>query len=246
MRQIHRLGLLGKGISYSFSKNYFDAKFREERVVDFEYGVYDMSDLSALNDLLKSKSLVGLNVTTPYKEAVIPYLDETDATSHTIGAVNTIAIKNGKRFGFNTDVIGFEVSLRHFIQGHNPNNALILGTGGASKAVSFVLKKCGIAHEVVSRTPTGKGIGYHTLPQMKNFTLIINTTPLGVKGNENTCPDLPYHELDRSHFLFDLTYNPAISLFLQKGLDRGTQIKNGLEMLQIQADASWRIWKDIA
>jgi shikimate dehydrogenase len=188
--------------------------------------------------------LAGLNVTIPYKEKVIPYLHHQSDVVKKIGACNCIKIVNGELHGYNTDVTGFEESLRPLLEGHH-RKALVLGTGGAAKATHFVLEKLGIIFLEVSRNPSsGRQISYEQLTPavLNDHTLIINTTPVGMYPNEHDCPPLPYSDLTSRHYLFDLVYNPAKTLFLQKGEQQGAVIKNGSDMLVIQAEESWRIW----
>ena len=194
--------------------------------------------------MVKSQPLLcGLNVTIPYKTAIIPYLDVVDTIADETGAVNCISIKNGIKSGYNTDVIGFEESLKPLLKPFH-TLALVLGTGGASKAVCYVLKKLGIEYLQVSRSKRMDTITYDELTEdfIKAHTLIINTTPLGMQPNTDSCPDLPYQYVGSQHLLYDLIYNPADTKFLSLGKQYGATIKNGLEMLQLQAEASWTIW----
>lgn len=239
-------GLLGKNISYSFSKGYFTEKFTNLGLNNHKYINFDISEISDLKEvLISNEKLKGLNVTIPYKEEVIPYLDKLDKTAEKIGAVNTIKFtKRGNLKGYNTDAIGFENSLVPLLKNHH-KNALILGTGGASKAVAFVLKKNNIKFKFVSRNPSGKKeFSYNDVTEniLKNHQIIINCTPLGTSPNINFCPEIPYEFLTENHLLYDLIYNPAVTKFLEKGKQKGSTIKNGLEMLQLQAEEAWRIW----
>lgn len=210
--------------------------------------MYENFPLSAIEDftsLINSqKDLVGLNVTIPYKEAVIPYLDALDDTARDIGAVNTIKIAEGKLKGFNTDVFGFMQSIMQFVEPHH-NSALILGTGGSSKAVAWSLKKMGIDYLFVSRNPaSGQEISYDALNQdvIRQNKIIINSTPRGMFPLVDDAPEIPYENITPSHLLFDLVYNPEETLFLKKGKQQQAKTKNGLEMLQLQAERSWQIW----
>lgn len=236
-------GLIGYPLSHSFSPGYFAHKFETQNITDAEYLSFPISSINKLTELVaNNKSLVGLNVTIPYKQAVIPFLDELDETAVAIGAVNTIKIKNNKLIGYNTDVIGFEKSLSRLLE--NDSHAIILGTGGAAKAVGFVLKKLNIEHIYVSRNKSKHTFTYEELDEtiIKKHTLIINTTPIGMSPEVSSSPNIPYNLLSEQHFLFDLIYNPEITLFLQKGKDKGCRTQNGLEMLHLQADSSWSIW----
>jgi shikimate dehydrogenase len=236
-------GLIGYPLSHSFSPGYFAHKFETQNITDAEYLSFPISSINKLTELVaNNKSLVGLNVTIPYKQAVIPFLDELDETAVAVGAVNTIKIKNNKLIGYNTDVIGFEKSLSRLLE--NDSHAIILGTGGAAKAVGFVLKKLNIEHIYVSRNKSKHTFTYEELDEtiIKKHTLIINTTPIGMSPEVSSSPNIPYNLLSEQHFLFDLIYNPEITLFLQKGKDKGCRTQNGLEMLHLQADSSWSIW----
>jgi shikimate dehydrogenase len=240
-------GLIGYPLGHSFSVSYFTRKFREEGL-DAMYRNFPLETIGGFRDLLEREpGLAGLNVTVPYKQAVIPFLDELDDTAGAIGAVNTIVFgqREGRRWlsGYNTDVTGFRRSLEeHLDRSHS--RALVLGTGGASKAVSYVLGAMGIAFRMVSRR-RGEGIlSYKELdPAMVALhTLVINTTPLGMHPEVDSCPPIPYEALGPGHLLFDLVYNPARTLFLQKGEQHGASVVNGYDMLVYQAEASWAIW----
>lgn len=238
-------GLIGYPLSHSFSQRFFTDKFRDEAIAGCVYDNFPLDHIDALREVLeKYPDLAGLNVTIPYKEKVIPYLHHLSDVVKKIGACNCIKLVNGELHGYNTDVTGFEASLRPLLEAHH-RKALVLGTGGAAKAVHFVLEKLGIIFLEVSRNPfTGRQISYEDLsPEvMEQHTLIINTTPLGTYPKVEECPPLPYELLGSGHYLFDLVYNPAKTLFLQKGAERGAVIKNGADMLVIQAEESWRIW----
>ena len=237
-------GLIGYPLSHSFSKGYFAEKFAKENIVDCKYDVFPLEKIEDFVELCNDKkNLIGLNVTIPYKEKTIPFLDELDETAANIGAVNTIKFSNGKKIGYNSDAYGFEMSLKPLLKSHH-TQALILGTGGASKAVEYVLKKLGIAFQYVSRTKNDKAISYEELNEsiIQHSKLIINTTPIGMYPNIDTAPDIPYNVLTEKHLLYDLVYNPEETLFLKKGKEKGAQTKNGLEMLYLQAERSWEIW----
>lgn len=239
-----RFGLIGKTLSHSFSKTYFEAKFEKEKL-DHSYSNFELSTIQEFPDLLiKHPDLRGLNVTIPYKENIIPFLDEVDDIALEIGAVNTILIEDGKKHGFNTDVFGFEQSLKPLLESHF-KKALILGSGGASKAIAFVLKKLGIEFRIVSRTPNSFQIDYDAARSIiDSHFLIVNTTPLGTYPDIQNQPPLVLHRLSSKHLVYDLIYNPAESQFLKLAKDSGADIKNGLEMLELQANKSWEIWNE--
>ncbi|QJB33578.1 shikimate dehydrogenase [Chitinophaga oryzae] len=239
-------GLIGYPLSHSFSKGFFTRKFEEENIAGCQYETFPIPAITELPALLaQHPDLCGLNVTIPYKEQVIPYLDELSDAAANIGAVNCIRLKDGKKKGFNTDVIGFRHSLQPLLQPHH-NRALVLGTGGAAKAVMYALQEMDIPYTVASRTPGNDTVAYKSLDQaaMEAHTLIVNTTPLGMYPNVDACPDIPYAFISSRHLLYDLVYNPAETLFLQKGAAQGAVIKNGHEMLILQAEASWDIWNE--
>ncbi|MBS1689363.1 MAG: shikimate dehydrogenase [Bacteroidetes bacterium] len=236
-------GIIGYPLSHSFSPAYFSKKFAAQRI-DATYTAYPLRTVGEYPALLKiHPELLGLNVTLPYKETIISYLDELDDTARGIGAVNCIHINDGVQKGYNTDAIGFEKSLLPLLRNHHIE-ALILGTGGSSKAVAYVLRKLGISHTKVSRKPKGNMLGYEQLSVdvMQRHKLIINTTSAGMYPNMNDAPAIPYKLLDKECLLYDLIYNPAETKFLALGKEQGATIKNGYEMLQLQADASWEIW----
>ncbi|WLD22789.1 shikimate dehydrogenase [Flavobacterium dauae] len=233
-------GLIGKNIDYSFSRNYFNNKFNNEHILNSQYINFDIDNLSKLNNIFKQNNK-GYNVTIPYKKEIIPYLDALDIHSKKIGAVNTIQIKNGQKIGFNTDWIGFKKSLEPLLKTHH-TQALILGTGGSSKAVAYALKQLQITYKTVSRT---KGdFVYNQLNQkiLSEYLLIINCTPLGTFPVVDVAPEIPYNFITKNHLAYDLIYNPAETLFLKNCREKGAVSKNGLEMLEIQAEESWKLW----
>lgn len=242
---MRRYGLIGYPLSHSFSQKYFTEKFQREHIAGCQYENFPIADIGEFPALIQQHpDLCGLNVTIPYKEKVIPFLSAQSEVVQAIGACNCIRIENGLLTGHNTDVVGFEKSLLPKLQPHH-KKALVLGTGGAAKAVHYVLKKLGIEFIEVSRTPSGsKKISYEQVTEavIKEHQLIINTSPLGMYPKVDECPPLPYHALTSQHYLFDLVYNPAKTLFLQKGEERGAAIENGADMLIIQAEESWNIW----
>jgi shikimate dehydrogenase len=239
-----KYGLIGYPLSHSFSKKYFTEKFERESIQDHEYDLFPIDKIAQLPLLLQTETdLKGLNVTIPYKEQVIPFLDDLTQVVKEIQACNCIRILNGKLIGYNTDVIGFEKTLERKLSNHH-QRALVLGTGGAAKAVHYVLSKKGIEYLEVSRTKVDGSITYQEIGEqvISSHTLIINTTPLGMYPNIEEAPNLPYHLLSDQHYLYDLVYNPTKTKFLLEGESRGAVIENGADMLIIQAEASWDIW----
>lgn len=237
-------GLLGKRIDYSFSRGYFSAKF-EQLALPHHYRNYDIPDLSSFPQIIsENPKLRGLNVTIPYKEEIFAYLDTIDPVAAAIGAVNTIKIdSNGKTTGYNTDYWGFGESLKKLLPTAH-RAALILGTGGASKAIAYALQQLDFEITFVSRNVSNNTLLYTDLTPgiMAHHSLIVNCTPLGTHPNIGDCPPIPYDQLGPLHLLYDLIYNPAKTTFLQRGETAGSRIKNGLEMLELQAEESWRIW----
>lgn len=241
-------GLLGKNISYSFSRGYFTEKFKELNLNQHKYVNFDLQEIKDFPAIIdENENLKGINVTIPYKEAVIPFLSKLDKTAEEIGAVNTIKFtKRGDLKGYNSDVVGFENSISPLLKKHH-KRALILGTGGASKAIAYALKRNDIKFKFVSRKPKSKKeISYDDLTQevLEKYTIIINSTPVGTSPEIDKCPNIPYQFITNKHILYDLIYNPAETTFLSKGKEKGATIKNGLEMLKLQAEESWRIWND--
>ena len=243
MRENKIYGLLGKNIDYSFSKNFFSKKFKNENI-NCKYLNFDIQNISEFKSIISDKNISGLNVTIPYKEDVIKYVDKISSDAKSIGAVNTIKISNEKLTGYNTDHIGFSKSIEKIDGFKNIESALILGSGGASKAVQFALKKMNIKYTIVSRSNSVECINYDQVSEkiIKNHKLIINCTPLGTFPDVERCPEIEYRFLSSFNILYDLVYNPEQSSFLIKGLKAGCKIKNGLEMLEIQAIESWKIW----
>ncbi len=239
-----QFGLIGKSLSHSFSISHFTEKFEREETRAC-YRNFELKDISEFPYLLmKEPNLIGLNVTIPYKEAIIPYLDSISPAAESIGAVNTIHLSKGKLVGFNTDVVGFRKSLAPHIP--EIKSALILGTGGASKAIQWVLKSLQIPFELVSRSGANGTVLYEALSaeRLKEKDLIINTTPLGTFPNIEEMPNLPYAGVREGQLAYDLVYNPETTAFLSAFAGRGARIKNGLEMLQLQAEAAWEIWNN--
>jgi shikimate dehydrogenase len=242
-------GLIGATVSHSFSKAYFDEKFFREGLRDYHYELFPLGSITDIEALLKdTKGLAGLNVTIPYKEQVLKYLDEVDGFAKKIGAVNVIKIKDGKLKGFNTDSDAFFETIEKWLPKDKTFKALILGTGGSSKAVQEALKKLKIEYKMVSREPKKGDLTYDTLDKkptiISDSKLIINTTPLGMSPNTETMPPIDFENIGPDHYVYDLIYNPARTMFLQKAEMHNATIKNGLEMLHIQAEKSWTIWNN--
>ncbi len=237
-------GLLGKSLVHSFSKNFFTEKFQKESISDAVYQNFELPSIADFKELVKANTeLCGLNVTIPYKEDIIPYLDRLDKEAVQIGAVNTIKIDGEELLGYNTDVFGFHRSLAAVLKSHH-ERALILGTGGASKAVAHVFQKLGVDFKFVSRNPAKDQFSYEDLNEyvLKYFTVIVNTTPLGTFPKVVDYPNIPYQLLTDKHLLYDLVYNPAETSFLKRGKEKGAAILNGHRMLVLQAEKSWEIW----
>ncbi|RSK46131.1 shikimate dehydrogenase family protein [Hymenobacter perfusus] len=241
-------GLLGRSLKHSFSQTYFTQKFHNLDLSDYQYELFELATMDELPALLAGRpGLRGLNVTIPYKEQVWPYLNEVAPSAARVGAVNVVEFRpDGRLIGHNTDYIGFRDSLRGFVPAAElPQlRALVLGSGGASKAVEVALKDLGIGYWVVSRNPLGAGLTYDELTPrlLQEHRLIINTTPLGTFPAVEECPPIPYEALTSQHYLYDLIYNPRETEFMQRGQARGAHTKNGFEMLCLQAEAAWKIW----
>ncbi|MDG1573218.1 shikimate dehydrogenase [Robiginitalea sp. M366] len=241
---MRRFGLVGRNIGYSFSRGYFARKFEAMGLTDCQYENFDLQDLSGFAALLaNTPDLCGLNVTIPYKQEVIPFLDALDPVAEAIGAVNTIRFKDGQAIGHNTDAAGFRESLKPLLRPED-RKALVLGTGGASRAVSYVLAELGLEATLVSRNPETGQLGYAELDAraLESFQVLVNCTPLGTHPATDRCPPLPYDALGPSHLLYDLIYNPPLTTFLRHGQQAGCRFKNGLEMLEIQAERAWDLW----
>ncbi len=236
-------GLIGFPLTHSFSPAYFKMKFAAQHI-DATYELFPIKAIREFPELLKNNpALAGLNVTTPYKEAVMRYLDEIDKVAEEIGAVNCIGFRDGIIKGYNTDALGFEKSLNPLLKSQH-TQALILGTGGSSKAVAYTLSQLGIGYQKVSRDKTEDVLTYKELSGevMTHYKLIINTTPVGMYPNVDDLPPIPFENIGEQHLLYDLIYNPEETKFLALGKARGAVVKNGFEMLQLQAEASWEIW----
>lgn len=241
-------GLIGRSLSHSFSKTYFEKKFKEQGFKDHAYLNFELQTIEEFKNVLKTPNLKGLNVTNPYKEEVIPFLDELSVEAKEIGAVNCIKIVNGKTIGYNTDAYGFGQSIKPFLDTTH-ERALILGTGGASKAVAYAIKKIGpeVFYATTSTKKNANTFFYTEINErmMSAFKLIINTTPLGLFPNINEAPALSYHLFTDKHLAYDLIYNPEQTLFLKQAKDRGAVTINGLSMLHLQAEKSWEIWNEM-
>lgn len=239
-------GLLGKHIAYSFSRGYFSEKFKTLQLDDHFYTNFDIPTIRDFTKIIaENKNLKGMNVTIPYKEVVLPYLDKLHKKASKIGAVNTIKIEqDGSLTGYNTDCYGFKKSIKPYLRRHH-KKALILGTGGASKAVAFVFEELNIPYKYVSRKPkNSQSISYDDLSEkiMKSHTIIVNCTPLGTFPKIEDCPDIPYKYVSKDFLLFDLIYNPSETTFLKLGRLQGAQTANGHKMLEFQAEKAWKIW----
>lgn len=239
-------GLIGKPLVHSFSQHYFTQKFQEESI-DAAYGLYELDKIEDLKLLLQQKAFSGLNVTIPYKQSVLPYLAELDETAREVGAVNVIKFvrRSGEIVlkGYNSDVIGFHDSLVPLLRPYH-KRALVFGTGGASKAVEYVLRRLGIEVQLVSRQAKDSVLSYEQItPEvLQSYQLLVNATPLGTFPHVDTCVDIPYQNITNKHLLYDLVYNPQETLFLRYGKERGAQVMNGYAMLRGQAEAAWEIW----
>jgi shikimate dehydrogenase len=236
-------GLLGYPLSHSFSQSYFTKKFIEEGLEEVEYKNFSLPTIKDVELILTNKNLCGFNITIPYKKLILPYLHEANPTVIAMGACNCVKIINNQLWGYNTDVIGFEKSVKPYLKPHH-KKALILGTGGAAAAVEFVLKKNNISYQFVSRTASETTLAYQQLTEqiIAEHSLIINTSPLGQYPAIEASPNIPYQYIGTQHHLFDLVYNPEETSFLQKGKAQGATIQNGYNMLVIQAEESWEIW----
>lgn len=240
-----KFGLIGKNIDYSFSRNYFAEKFDNENI-DASYENFDCENLEEVKKLLESDSLIrGYNVTIPYKQVIMPFLQEINKHAQSINAVNTIKrLSDGRLKGYNTDYLGFRRALKPLLN-KTHQKAFILGTGGSSKAIAYALELEDINYTFISRKPTKEQLGYDKLNAalLSKHTLIVNCTPLGTHPDTDKAPPLPYHLLTPEHLLFDLVYNPKETKFMKLGAAQGATVTNGLKMLQLQAEAAWNIWK---
>lgn len=242
--ELKTFGLLGRNIDYSFSRTYFSKKFKRENI-PAQYLNFDLEKIEEFPAIIENTShLGGLNVTIPYKQEVIPYLDALDADAEKIAAVNTIKVgEQGKLTGYNTDFIGFADSLKPFLKPHH-KKALILGTGGASKAVAFAFSQLGIAFSFVSRQPKPNNLKYSDIDKelLEAYSIIVNCTPLGTSPDIEKHPTIPFEFINSSHLVYDLIYNPPVTTLMEKARQKGATVTNGLNMLKLQAEAAWKIW----
>ncbi|TDX87100.1 shikimate dehydrogenase family protein [Epilithonimonas xixisoli] len=234
-------GLLGKNISYSFSKKYFEEKFKKLFLQNHSYNFFDISEIESVNSVFENQNLAGINVTIPYKQSVIPFLDDLSDEASKIGAVNCISFQNGKKIGYNTDAFGFEKTLLINKKEHH-KKALILGDGGAAKAVRYILEKHNVEHQTVSRKSE---INFENLSEelVRDSLLIIQTTPVGTFPNVDDSVPFPFDEITDKHYVIDLIYNPSETAFLRKSAEKGATTLNGFYMLEQQAEKAWAIWK---
>lgn len=241
-----KFGLIGFPVSHSFSKSFFDEKFFREGLRDYHYDLYELKKIEDLKQLLEDNpEMSGLNITLPFKEVVIPILNDVDQEAKEIGAVNVIKITKGKLSGYNTDGIAFKETLEKWLPEEKDYKAIILGTGGSSKAVQHALNQLKIGFKLISRDKQKADFTYEELKnndELAESNLIINTTPLGMSPNTTECPSIKYDQLTPDHYVYDLIYNPARTQFLQKAEMREATFKNGLEMLHVQAEKAWGIW----
>ena len=241
---MYKLGLIGSPLSHSFSKIYFDEKFKKEKIYNFSYSLYQINNIMEINTLIMNNNVIGLNVTRPYKTDVIQYLDTLDDTARYTNSVNTIFIDSGreKKIGFNTDIMGFDATFNKL--NTHEKKALILGNSSVSKTISYYFKQKKIKHLIVSRNPKKNMIKYCDIQNVINeYKLIVNTTPLGQYPDHNQYPKIPYNLISKRHYCIDLIYNPKKTFFLTKCESKGAKIINGETMLKQQAEASWKIWK---
>lgn len=238
-------GLIGKPLTHSFSKSYFTERFTRTGIADCQYENFELPSIDALHLLLRQPGLSGLNVTIPYKEQVLPFLDAVSPEVRIIGACNCIRIRNGKLEGFNTDHTGFSGSIKPLLRPHH-KNALVFGTGGASKAICYALQQLGIQYQLVSRKAGAGVITYASLTNdlVAAHQLLVNTTPIGTYPDNDAALPIPYEGMGTGHLLFDVVYNPPRTAFLKAGAQRGAAVLNGERMLVLQAEESWRIWNE--
>jgi len=235
--------LIGRELKHSFSPQYFKTKFENEQIQNALYKLFPLKDINDFCTLIKEKNFKGLNVTIPYKESIIPFLDDLSKDAKKIGAVNTIQFVNNKKIGHNTDVLGFEKSIKPLLLKQH-KTALIFGTGGASKSVAFVFNRLGISYKFVSRKRNFLQYEDVTKELLQKYSILVNTTPIGMFPNLEECLNIDYSGLNQNHLVYDLIYNPIETLFLKKAKEQNSVIKNGLEMLEIQAEESWKIWQE--
>lgn len=240
-----RFGLIGKKLGHSFSARYFAEKFEREGLLECDYSLYELPEIECVKEFMLTPDLVGFNVTIPYKQQIIPYLDALDAQAREVGAVNCVKIeRDGRRVGYNTDVDGIRLSLDKLLGEEKVGSALVLGTGGASQAVQYVLRERGVDYKVVSRDKGKADLTYDELTQdvIATHRLIINASPVGMYPACEKCPNIPYAMLSGSHYLFDLVYNPLTTRFMELGAEQGATTLSGIDMLHAQAESAWKIW----
>jgi len=239
-------GLIGEKLSHSFSKKYFEQKFEALKLADHYYKLFELATIDQVKNVVKHEGLKGFNVTVPYKEAIIPWLDQLDSSAKKVGAVNVVKVLKDMAVGYNSDYFGFKHSLQNWLSPNNKYQALVLGAGGASKAVTAALHDLNIPFAIISRNELKGDLTYDQLMGNQEFmsthNLIINSTPVGMHPNIQNAPRIPYEMISDGHYLYDLVYNPELTEFLKRGQQRGAVIKNGLEMLHLQAEKSWEIW----
>jgi len=240
MNSNKKLGLIGRNISYSFSKKFFENKFQKLMLKDFSYDIFDLTEIAEVENLFSKPGLLGFNVTIPYKEKIIDYLDELSEEAKKIGAVNCVLIENGKKTGYNTDAFGFEKTLLLHKKTHQ-NSALILGNGGAAKAVKYALDKNGISSKIISRNSE---INFENLDKetVENHKIIVQCTPVGTFPDVDACLDFPFDGITKDHLIIDLIYNPNYTQFILKASEKGAKTVNGYYMLEQQAEKAWEIW----
>lgn len=240
---MNKYGIIGFPLTHSFSQKYFTQKFIDEKIDDCVFEKFEIPDISGVETLIKAKDLKGFCITIPYKKNILPYLFESTDAVRQIGACNCVKIADGKLYGFNTDVVGFEKSFTPHLKPHH-TKALILGTGGAAAAIEFVLQKLHIGYRFVSRNKTEDNFSYEALNKdiLDEYSIIINCTPLGTFPQTDEAPALPYQFITSGHYLYDLVYNPPLTKFLSLGKEKGATIRNGYEMLVLQAEENWKIW----
>lgn len=243
-----RLGLIGRKLGHSFSAKYFTEKFEREALsTEYEYALYELPEIECVeNFICSTPDLLGFNVTIPYKQQIIPYLDELSNEAQNIGAINCVKLVDGRRIGYNTDVDGIRISLDKLLGENQPDAALVLGTGGASQAVQYVLAERNISYQLVSRSREKGNLSYDDLsPEViAAHQLIINASPVGMHPHEDQAPQICYDALSSGHYIFDLVYNPTVTLFMKRAAEQGTQTLSGLDMLYAQAEAAWKIWQE--
>ncbi len=242
-----QFGLIGKSLSHSFSKKYFEEKFKNEKLSNFSFTNFELNSISEFENIIKHNPLLkGLSVTVPYKEQIIPFINELSSEANEIGAINCINFLNGKSLGYNTDVFGFKTSIKPFLEPKH-NRALIFGTGGSSKAIAYALNQIGVDYFFVTSSQNKKNANtffYSELSEiiLSQFLLLINCTPVGMFPDVNKSPNIPYDFVTENHLVYDLIYNPAETFFLKNCKAKGAITINGYSMLQLQAEKAWEIW----